>query len=1193
MQEFGNSPRQEAVPIVNRGGLSADQKKIISDIHEWLAALLSLPKQEAAQAYSFLPSLDADRRANVLLIDGARGTGKTTVLLTLLRMWADALTAAETQEHASIDDEMTRRVLKERRVIPLGILDMQPLTGRPALLLQLAGRLYRVADYLQPSVTNSADRGLCGDDLPRMMDEDLPASVRAWRQFARAVAIGQEDDPRKRQAQANPEDFALELEQSERQRMHIGERWRKFVDALLADMKASKNSPRPVPGGDDPCFVIPIDDADMNPDRGIELLELLRSIWHPRVVYLLTGDSKLFQELLFCHYKKQCPTLPDSQARQLALDVRGKVIPPAQRFDCRAEPDVSLPYLRRAGVLPPELDQRFNRWPDLQSALPQRWRVIIDVEQSLRAKKLPASGVARVLFEEAVKHAALSDVDEHRLLENTIRRTRDAKGLQINENLVEMRLLDQVAFKLQLDERRSISWNPSEADRWFLPSKAPASPPPAQYPDQEELPLSIVASIYLAASLASEEPSTRYGRSLSPAEYPLISSEFSIDGLSYNFFWPTPDWLDPLLFRQFLELWRQGLTKLRSMLASDPGQKSASDSQRAAMQSAAFLWITTLCELAGETVELGGTLSSVDDAEPRLRRWEAIGASIARLAQQEVPPRTQKAAFVQWAKTDALFFGAKESGLLRQIRAALLDGWLDAMSIYIEGKEKASKYWSMVAHAISGRITRISRAAASHGDFEAQLRAVCTAVDDPPFKGIWKTSNNSIKEYQEFVRKTYYSQNEYVGLAVALDAMRPDPSGLSRELEPFSRLFSGERVTEALKLAHFRKQVALRMDRIRLTHIPDGLETDWLSLWKRVRFGFDTLLTNLAARTDLLTHLKSTDARSGWRSILQLYLAESFPEQATKLWEELGQLLDRLDLYPYIKFADDEPRASVDFQNDNVACTFSLMKASYDIPALEPIVAPLGEIDASYIVSMVIVFSDIVADEEDLGGHHPSSFPTFKSGAFISSGGNAFPIPVPAWTNRHDFGCVVNALEIGITQAANLTTNWGNKFDFTLGYFLFSVASVLSKRNPASLDDFLGYLNGIDAGFSEDVPSAVVFWQRIRKVVSDLYRPTLRSHRIAVVREWANLGAPLLAAPETGMASDSARYWLCLWDGTANSVDRLEVQQRLSEFRIKRAQAILGPNSTAEDAKNLLKDIDARNPDHAWVQMIEGKLASL
>ena len=68
----------------------------------------------------------------------------------------------------------------------------------------------------------------------------------------------------------------MELEQAELSRLDVVTRWRHFVSRVAEDAaKAYRNIARDV------RLVISIDDADMNPRRCVELLDLLRMLWAP------------------------------------------------------------------------------------------------------------------------------------------------------------------------------------------------------------------------------------------------------------------------------------------------------------------------------------------------------------------------------------------------------------------------------------------------------------------------------------------------------------------------------------------------------------------------------------------------------------------------------------------------------------------------------------------------------------------------------------------------------------------------------------------------------------------------------------------------------------------------------------------------------------------------------------------------
>ena len=80
-------------------------------------------------------------------------------------------------------------------------------------------------------------------------------------------------------------------------------------ELLVGDLGLHGHRLAPLRIGKNPCFIIPVDDADMNPERGVELRELLRSLWHPNVIFLLTGIAAC-SAIFFNHYKEVCPKLP-------------------------------------------------------------------------------------------------------------------------------------------------------------------------------------------------------------------------------------------------------------------------------------------------------------------------------------------------------------------------------------------------------------------------------------------------------------------------------------------------------------------------------------------------------------------------------------------------------------------------------------------------------------------------------------------------------------------------------------------------------------------------------------------------------------------------------------------------------------------------------------------------------------------
>ncbi|HYO78809.1 MAG TPA: hypothetical protein VE010_20275, partial [Thermoanaerobaculia bacterium] len=119
-------------------------------------------------------------------------------------------------------------------------------------------------------------------------------------------------------------------------------KFRLFADALCKEYTATTRAM------ETPLFVMCIDDADMKPLVSVRLLEALRVLYHPRVAFLLTGNSDLFVNMLtdsfFAGLRAPLRRLDltgdtsdemsdRSVALRLAREVYGKVIPTAHRVD--------------------------------------------------------------------------------------------------------------------------------------------------------------------------------------------------------------------------------------------------------------------------------------------------------------------------------------------------------------------------------------------------------------------------------------------------------------------------------------------------------------------------------------------------------------------------------------------------------------------------------------------------------------------------------------------------------------------------------------------------------------------------------------------------------------------------------------------------------------------------------------------
>lgn len=275
----------------------------------------------------FLPAIDQVRHNHVFLLDGDRGSGKSTLLVTLIDAWTRVLRR----------QSLSYGGWGVPNLVPL-LLDLHPLPPSTHLLLYLLGRFHRVIEGME-------GRGRDGGDIPAApwhpeASAELDSRKR-WKKFVGAVGLGWDGNLQQRRGHIDPETYVVELEQAELDRLDIRDCFPGFMDALCKEMMRWAGLPKA------PVFLIAVDDADMNPRRSMELLDLVRLLWHQRLVFLLTGDSDLFLIALRAHLLgelrhplRQVPLLGHEdpgtgdirESVRLASEILEKVIPPQNRI---------------------------------------------------------------------------------------------------------------------------------------------------------------------------------------------------------------------------------------------------------------------------------------------------------------------------------------------------------------------------------------------------------------------------------------------------------------------------------------------------------------------------------------------------------------------------------------------------------------------------------------------------------------------------------------------------------------------------------------------------------------------------------------------------------------------------------------------------------------------------------------------
>jgi hypothetical protein len=327
--------------------LDLEQLGAASRILEMLdEAAAAIPDEKAAEAPRspwLAMRLDRARRSMVAFLDGARGMGKTSILLTLMRAFDKEV--ADKQVAPTLADEEAdperKRLLGEvwekikllrDRVIWLETLDLEPVASNTNLLAAILARIERRAqELLRP-----ASRGAFSDE-----ETDALAELNT---LMRDVGFAWEGNVRERASSLDPELYAEEVIAAELTRLNFNERLEKVLARLSRQIEDAVRDKV-----QRPLFVLPVDDLDLNPTFTLDLLRLVRAVYSPRLFTVMLGDMEMTDRVVTARYLGEL-TQPFGQrvdfgpngtedvqiaARETAAHALRKLLPPAQRVDLR------------------------------------------------------------------------------------------------------------------------------------------------------------------------------------------------------------------------------------------------------------------------------------------------------------------------------------------------------------------------------------------------------------------------------------------------------------------------------------------------------------------------------------------------------------------------------------------------------------------------------------------------------------------------------------------------------------------------------------------------------------------------------------------------------------------------------------------------------------------------------------------
>lgn len=598
MNHTKQAQREAAPSTIAADGLTQEQRKAAKQVLELIQSLAEhmdgdkncVPQKDKWD--TVLPVLHQKKFNQVILIDGRRGSGKTTVLLTLLELWSQHHRGNKQAANKIIDNKAEfNDIIKP--AIPLGLIHLSALPRSANLMVHVASIFRPVLNLLEDSD---------GRPYYQPAREELKAR-KLWTEFMRVAATAWDGHLNERRRDMDADSYAIELEETEVRRLHLRQSFHDFIDALHEDavfLFKQEGMPQT------PLWIIPIDDADVNPQCTIQLLDLLRILWHPQVVFLLTGETALFLRILRGYVfdnivsSRLHPTSArcgsniagdEKLANRLADDIYLKLVPIEHR--CHI-PELELaerlkhmkgdlakmrfpldPLRNEQEPLKESLDRVFCTVPQTRYALPRRMRTIVTLRAEIKSilakeknnnKEKNYDAVFEFVKERWQYYVESSDHNEEEkaTLGRLITRSRD------NAPTVDHR--GKVHFwptRAILSDGSLLSRNPSILLREYTGFNAWFDSEHKRPVSEEVVAVLLIALSVFPFSSHYEVPTGRLCAESINAAYVQIghaANSIGLDGTQTLWLgWPMPDWESPYLWLTLSDLWRKQVDTLKKL----------------------------------------------------------------------------------------------------------------------------------------------------------------------------------------------------------------------------------------------------------------------------------------------------------------------------------------------------------------------------------------------------------------------------------------------------------------------------------------------------------------------------------------------------------------------------------------------------------------------------------------------------
>ena len=244
--------------VLPPGHLTGEEQEILFGINELIK---QVKKASESKGNSGRPrdlrraSLEQDRRNNIIMLDGERGAGKTSLLLTLLKGWSCP------EYFKEIDQEIEFQEMKDI-VLALHPIDFDPLPPDMSLYSWIIQAFAPLVD------------SLCGKTRTRFMEPqeyeyDSPDDTLngRFRRLRHAAAVGWSTGQLKRRLGKDAESFLVLQGEQQSNWQRLKDNWQDFLGMLLKGLENADQLSSSYKLPKDGILVLPIDDLDLQVER--------------------------------------------------------------------------------------------------------------------------------------------------------------------------------------------------------------------------------------------------------------------------------------------------------------------------------------------------------------------------------------------------------------------------------------------------------------------------------------------------------------------------------------------------------------------------------------------------------------------------------------------------------------------------------------------------------------------------------------------------------------------------------------------------------------------------------------------------------------------------------------------------------------------------------------------------------------